>query len=87
MPITLTISNAAGTINRSRTFPISDADILRIANAFKNPLPSAAGPSTPLTNNQALDAWLAWTMDNTKAFVLASEQESAKTAVAPITTS
>lgn len=85
MPITFSVANAGGTVNRSRTYAISDADITRIANAFKTIAGTPGAPPQTLTTAQALDAWVSWLMDQTKARVLTFEQESAKSAQSTIT--
>ena len=67
--ITMSAQTSAGTVTRA--FPVTDANIQRIADWAKA---TAIPPGTTLTNAQALDRWMKWAMEMTRAHVVQHEQ-------------
>lgn len=72
--ITISAQTSAGTV--SRAFPVTDANILRLADWVKETVAAQPG-AAPLTNAQALDRWARWIMETTRDRVLIHERNKA----------
>lgn len=71
--ITISAQTSAGTV--SKTFPLTDANILRIAEFAK----ATIGPGGVVqpTNAQALERWMKWALEITRAHVVEHEKRTA----------
>ena len=71
--ITMSAQTAAGTVTKA--FPVTDANILRIAEFAK----ATIGPSgpTPITNAEAIERWMKWALEMTRAHVVEHEKRAA----------
>lgn len=70
--ITILAQTAAGTV--SKAFPISDANIARLADFAKGTIGPAG--AVPLTNAQALERWMKWALEMSKAHVVEHERRA-----------